>query len=218
MNLEKIEFEEKYNGQIRLFSRRVRHTSFHDEYIDVEIYYDYISISSNKQPYYYKNKINLENVSFRLHDNIICINEYYLSLHKKKINFYIVLFGDFDSLMIVELCYNSKTNSLSFVKYNKFSLHHLIYKEKTKIEHIYLNPTKYSFFLLFEKDDNNTHNPENLIIEKNFDFIKYSFSYHFFTINQISISEIHNLNEYTKFSKIENDVYSNEFINQQFNF
>lgn len=218
MNLEKIDFSEKYNDQIRLFSKRVRHSCFNDEYIDIEIYFDYISISSNKQPYYYKNKINLENIAFRLHDNIICINEYDLSLHKKKINFYIVLFSDLESLMIIELCYHSKTNSLSLVKYNKFSLHYLIYKIKTKIKNIYVNPTIYSFFLLFEIDDNNTDNPENEIIDKNFYFVKYSFSYHFFTMNQISISEIHNLNEYKKFSKIEENVYSNEFFNQQFNF
>lgn len=218
MNLEKIDFSEKYNDQIRLFSKRVRHSCFNDEIIDIEIYYDYISISTKNKINYYKNIINLENTAFRLHDNIICINEYYLSLHKKKINFYIVLFGDLESLMIIELCYHSKTNSLSLVKYNKFSLFYLLYANKNQIENIYINSTKYSFFLLFEKDDNNTNNPENQIIDKNFYFVKYSFSYHSFIIDNISISNIHNLNEYTKFTKIENDVYSNEFINQQFNF
>ena len=131
MNLEKIDFSEKYNNQIRLFSKRVRHPSFNDEFIDIEIYYDYISISEKNKTIYYKNIINLENIAFRLHDNIICINEYYLFLHKKKINFYIVLFGDYDSLMIVELCYNSKTNSLSLVKYNKFSLHYHVLKKES---------------------------------------------------------------------------------------
>ena len=218
MNLEKIDFSEKYNDQIRLFSKRVRHSCFNDEYIDVEIFYDYISISIKNKIYYYKNMINLENIAFRLHDNIICINEYHLSLHKKKINFYIILLDDYDSLMIVELCFHSKKNYLSFVKYNKFSLHHLIHKDKNKIENIYINSTKYSFFLLFEKDDNNKHNPENEIIDKNFYFVKYSFSYHSFIIDNISISNIHNVNEYTKFTKIENNIYTNEFINQQFNF
>lgn len=215
MDLEKIAFEEKMNEQIKLFSKRVRNPSFNNEYIDIEIFYDYISISIKNKIYYYKNMIHLENIAFRLHDSIICIHEYYFSLKKKDFHFYIILLGDYDSLMIVELCFHSKKNYLSFVKYNKFSLHHLIYKEKTKIENIYLNPTKYSFFLLFEKDDNNTHNPENLIIEKNFDFIKYSFSYHFFTINKISISQIHNLHEYTKYTKTEENIFHHLSSNKQ---
>lgn len=219
MSLEKVVMNMfESNNEIILFSKRIRHPLFNDEYIDIKIYYNYINISIKDEVYHYKNKINLENICFRLHDNIISINEYKLSLSKKNFNFYIILFSELESLMIVELYFNSKSKSLLLQKYNKFSLHHFIYKDKDKIENIYLHSTKYSFFLIFEKSDNNENNPEDLIIENNLYFFKYSFSYHSFDINNISISNIHNLDSYKKFIKIENDVYSNEFINQQFTF